>query len=143
MVRLVALIVTLLLAVAAPARAQALLPDADQTAIQNVISGQLQAFREDDGPRAYSFAAPGIQLQFPTHQIFMKMVREGYPSVYRAAETEYRDIEALPEGRWLQHVLIVGADGTVVMALYTMELQADGTWKIAGCTLAPSNEATT
>lgn len=143
MVRLVALLVTLVLAGAAPAHAQAGLSEADQTAIRGVIAGQLQAFREDDGPRAYGFAAPGIQLLFPTHQIFMKMVREGYPPVYRAAEFEFRDIEALPEGRWLQHVLIVGADGAVVMALYTMELQPDGTWKIAGCILAPSNEATT
>lgn len=132
-----------LFAIALPAGAQDAPAEADRTAIQNVIAGQLQAFRDDDGPRAYGFAAPGIQLMFPTHQIFMAMVRDGYAPVYRSVEFEFRDVTALPEGRWLQHVLIVGAGGEVVVALYTMELQPDGTWKIAGCTLARADEATT
>lgn len=114
-----------------------------QGAIRAVIEAQLQAFRDDDGGRAYGFAAPAIQRIFPTHEMFMAMVRTGYPPVYRAAEVEFRDIEPLPEGRWLQHVLIVGADGQVVLALYTMELQPDGTWKIAGCRIVATDEAVT
>lgn len=143
MLRIAALV--LVMAIAVPhARAQDTLPsEADQAAIQNVIRGQLQAFLDDDGPRAYAFAAPGIQLIFPNHAVFMAMVRSGYAPVYRSAEAEFRDVTPLPEGRWLQHVLIVGMDGTVVLALYTMERQSDGTWKIAGCTIAKTNEATT
>jgi hypothetical protein len=133
----------LLLVLAVPARAQDVPSEADKAAIQGVIRGQLDAFLADDEPRAYGFAAPGIQMLFPTAEVFMAMVKTGYAPVYRSAEAEFRDLEALPEGRWLQHVLIVGLDGTVVMALYTMELQPDGTWKIAGCTLAKTNEATT
>lgn len=119
------------------------LAESERDGIRGVIDAQLQAFRDDDGPLAYSFAAPGIQRIFPTHQIFMAMVRDGYAPVYRAAEAEFRDIEPLPEGRWLQHVLIVGANGDVVLALYTMERQPDGTWKIAGCRLVAASDAVT
>ncbi|MGH6719676.1 MAG: DUF4864 domain-containing protein [Alphaproteobacteria bacterium] len=136
-------LVVLALVFGAPAAWADGLPEADRGAIRAVIEAQLQAFRDDDGPRAYGFAAPGIQRIFPTHQVFMAMVRTGYPAVYRAAETEFRDIEPLADGRWRQHVLIVGADGEVVLALYTMERQTDGTWKIAGCRLVATNEAVT
>ncbi|MEX2647920.1 MAG: DUF4864 domain-containing protein [Alphaproteobacteria bacterium] len=133
----------LFFALGAPAVAQDALPETDLSAIRGVIEGQLQAFLEDDGQRAYGFAAPGIQLIFPNAEVFMAMVKTGYAPVYRSAEVEFRDIDPLPEGRWLQQVLIVGMDGRVVLALYTMERQQDGTWKIAGCTLAKANEATT
>lgn len=133
----------LLLALGAPAGAEDALPETELGAIRGVIEGQLQAFRDDDGRRAYGFAAPGIQLIFPNAEVFMAMVRDGYTPVYRSAEIEFRDIDPLPEGRWLQQVLIVGMDGSVVLALYTMERQPNGMWKIAGCTLAKSNEATT
>ena len=136
-------VAALVLVAGLPVRAQEAPAEADRVAIEAVITAQLQAFRDDDGPRAYGFAAPGIQRIFPTHQVFMAMVRDGYAPVYRSVEAEFRAIEALSGGRWLQHVLIVGANGEVVVALYTMERQPDGTWKIAGCALAPSNEATT
>jgi Domain of unknown function (DUF4864) len=33
----------------------------------------------------------------------------------------------------VQRVIIRGDDGKVYEAIYSMEMQADGTWKIAGC----------
>jgi len=144
MLRIAALVLVVAAFAVPPARAQDAEPsEADRAAIQNVIAGQLRAFLDDDGPRAYGFAAPGIQLIFPNHAVFMAMVRQGYAPIYRSVETEFRDITALAQGRWLQQVLIVGANGEVVLALYTMERQPDGTWKIAGCTIAKANEATT
>lgn len=136
------LVVGLLLVLAglSPARADGLSTD-DQTTIQKVITAQLDAFNHDDGSRAYSFAAPGIKVMFPSVDNFMAMVREGYPPVYRSREAEFRDVVALDGGLARQQVLIVGADGTVVLALYTMERGADGIWLIAGCTLVKADEA--
>jgi hypothetical protein len=130
-----------LLALAWPAAAQeAALPTDDRAAIRGVIESQLAAFNRDDGETAFSFASPGIRNIFGDVETFMQMVREGYAPVYRSREAEFRDITRLAETMWLQEVLIVGADGTVVMALYTMERQSDGVWKIAGCVLAPARE---
>ena len=38
----------------------------------------------------------------------------------------------------IQPLRLIAPDNTVQVALYTMEKQKDGSWKIAGCVLAPS-----
>jgi hypothetical protein len=106
----------------------------DSTAIRQVIQDQLAAFRRDDAPGAYAFAAPGIQTIFPTPDIFMNMVRQGYPPVYRPAEVEFRTLTRTGD-RITQDVYMVGPDGRGVIARYSMERQPDGHWKISGCTL--------
>ena len=55
-----------LLAVLAPlaATAQSVLPEADVRALREVIEAQLDAFRKDDAPRAFSFATDGIRQTF-------------------------------------------------------------------------------
>ncbi|MGH8719799.1 MAG: DUF4864 domain-containing protein, partial [Burkholderiales bacterium] len=37
-------------------------------------------------------------------------------------------------------IAMVKSDNTAVVAIYTMEQQEDGTWKIDGCELTPSGE---
>ena len=55
----------------------------DRTAIESVIRHQLDAFRRDDAPAAYAFAAPDVQRIFPDPGLFLDMVRRGYPPVYQ------------------------------------------------------------
>lgn len=106
----------------------------DAAAIRSVIEAQLQAFRADDGPRAFGYASPAIQGLFGDPETFMGMVRQGYPAVYRPREVEFRDLA--PEGGGLtQRVLFVGPDGVPVMAAYLMQRQPDGSWRINGCVL--------
>lgn len=119
-----------------PARAQ------DAGAIRQVIEAQLDAFRRDDGARAFGYASPGIQGMFGTPETFMAMVRTGYPQVYRARRTQFEPV-ATEGGRIVQRVLIEGADGQPVVARYTMEQQADGSWRIAGCTIEESGQVAT
>ena len=59
------------------------LTGADRQEFQRVIAGQIEAFRADDGPAAYGYAAPAIKKIFPSPEIFMEMVRNGYRPVYR------------------------------------------------------------
>jgi uncharacterized protein DUF4864 len=133
--RLSLLGMALVLSLAAPVAAQAQVSEADQAAIRQVIEAQLAAFQRDDGPGAYAFAAPTIQQKFINADIFMEMVRTGYPAVYRPREVEFRDL-AQENGRLLQHVFLVGPDGRPVMATYEMQRQPDGSWRISGCWLA-------
>ena len=140
-----ALLVFLMLIVAAPASAQRATPAADvgsddRAAIQQVIRDQIAAFGRDDGDAAFAFAAPGIQRMFGNAETFMAMVRGGYQPVYRPREFAFRTLVVI-DGNLIQPVAIVGPDGRRVTALYHMERQPDGTWRIAGCHLVePEDE---
>jgi len=113
--------------------------DADEDVIRSVINQQIDAFRADDGERAFSFAAPVIRSKFGTAENFMTMVRTGYPDVYRPRAVEFRDLKRDGE-RLIQEVWFLGTDGDSTIGTYFMERQEDGSWKIAGVYLrrAPS-----
>lgn len=124
----------LALALPAHAQAQALVSAADRTAIRNVIEGQVEAFRRDDGAAAFGYASPGIQGLFGTAETFMDMVRQGYRPVYRPREFAFREIVTL-DGMVTQKVHVIGPDGRPVIAFYPMARQPDGSWRIEGCIL--------
>ena len=136
--RLLAFIV-LLFATLPLAHADSLSP-ADRSAFQSVISGQIEAFRSDDGTRAYSFAAPTIRQIYPTPDMFMSMVRQGYGQVYRPQSFRFGDAGFSASGRPTQRVVIVGPDGITYEAIYTMEQQPDGSWQISGCAIVRAPE---
>jgi hypothetical protein len=127
--RIATLLVALMIILgAAPACA------ADVTAAQGVIRAQEQAFARDDAAAAYSHAAPAIREIFPAPDIFMSMVQNGYAPVYRHKSFEFGDSKS--EGNWIsQRVHIVDANGEAWEALYTLEQQGDGSYKITGCSL--------
>jgi len=108
--------------------------DDDVTAGRTVIRSQEQAFSHDDAATAYSFAAPGIQSQYPAPDIFMSMVRHGYTPVYRHRRFEFGEARIV-DGQIVQAVEIVDADGAAWEALYTLEPQPDGSLKISSCVL--------
>jgi hypothetical protein len=126
----------LLAAFTTPAHAQS---DADKVAIQTVISSQIAAFRQDDAARAFSFAAPNIQQAFAHPQIFLQMVRRGYEAVYRPKSFVFDPLTG-KEGRWLQPVRVIGPDDQSAVAVYVMEQQPSGEWKIAGVFMADSSD---
>jgi hypothetical protein len=64
----------------------------------------------------------------------MAMVRGGYQPVYRPRAFAFRDLVII-DGHLVQRVAVVGPDGQRVSALYHMERQPDGTWRISGCHL--------
>jgi len=107
---------------------------ADQSAFQEIINDQIAAFNADDGLRAYSHAAPVIKQLFPSPDVFMSMVRQGYQPVYRQKSFGFG--EALDDmGRPAQEVTIVDVNGQTWTAIYSFERQANGSWKISGCRL--------
>ncbi len=132
--RLVALILCLSLSVAARA-GDAPVGPADTSAIRAIISDQLGAFLRDDGAGAFADASPTIQRVFRDADTFMAMVRTGYQSVYRARGVEFRDL-GMMEKRLIQQVYMTGPDGIPVLALYEMQRQPDGTWRINGVSIA-------
>jgi hypothetical protein len=112
----------------------------DVAAAQSVIRAQEQAFGRDDAASAYSYAAPAIKEIFPAPDIFMSMVERTYAPVYRHKSFEFGDSRT--EGSWVaQRVHIIDANGEAWVALYTLEQQGDGSYKITGCTLLKAGQA--
>jgi len=106
-------------------------------AIQLVISDQLQALKAGDGAKALTHAAPGIQERFATPETFLHMVRNGYGALLDARYTTFLE-GAIIGGNTVQPLRLVLPDDTVMVALYQMEKQQDGAWRITGCVIAPS-----
>jgi Domain of unknown function (DUF4864) len=126
-------IVLLLLALLVSTTPFAIAAD-DATPAQNAIRQQEQAFARDDAAAAYAQAAPEIHTIFPSPDIFMAMVRQGYAPVYRHRSFEFGE-SRIEGGMIAQRVHIIDANGEAWEALYTLETQPDGSLKITGCSL--------
>jgi hypothetical protein len=133
--RVLILLAALLIGLAAPACAAD-----DVAAAQSVIRSQEQAFSRDDPAAAYSHAAPAIQGIFPDAEAFMAMVRNSYAPVYRHKSFEFGEARTA-DGKIAQRVHILDVDGVPWEALYTLELQPDGSLKITGCMLLKAGQA--
>ena len=105
--------------------------------IQKTIESQLFAFQADDAVTAYSFAAPNIQSIFPTPDRFMTMVKRGYQPVYRPQSYAFGEQRPL-NGQMAQEVQLIGPQGDSWTALYTLQQQSNGDWKITGVQLVKS-----
>jgi hypothetical protein len=128
------LLVGLCLAGLAAASPAAELSADDATAIRAVVSAQLEAFAQDDGPRAFALATDAIRERFGTPEAFMDMVRAGYPVVYRPRSVQFEPPKVI-DGEVIQPVRMSDADGEQWVAFYPMRRQADGLWRINGCQL--------
>lgn len=106
---------------------------------QTIIRSQEQALARDDAATAYAFAAPGIQEKFPSAEIFLEMVRQGYAPVYRHKSFEFGEARRV-DGKIAQVVDIVDGEGVPWKALYMLEQQDDGSFKISGCTLIKTGQ---
>ncbi len=108
----------------------------DRTAIETVISRQMEAFTARDEAAAFDFASPLIQRLFQTPEGFSAMVRQGYPMVWDNRDVRFLELREI-EGFWWQKVLVRGPDGAAYVLDYQMVELADG-WRINAVTLLPS-----
>ena len=109
----------------------------DESAAQDIVTRQLEAFLAGDFDEAYSYASPGIRKLFPSLEQFMSMVRTGYLPVLRPGNYAFGRMENLADGRLVWEVLIRGPGGEDYTAVYFMERQGDGSWKVDGVSLRP------
>ncbi len=123
----------LILGLATPAVADEPYDAATKSAIQTVITHQLDAFAHDDPKGAEAFASPAIQNRFPEPTQFFDMVKKNYGALLHPKSTQFGEIAPSPHGP-LQKMIVVAADGTVWNAIYSFE-QVEGSWRITGCGL--------
>ncbi|MDH3667493.1 MAG: DUF4864 domain-containing protein [Paracoccaceae bacterium] len=98
--------------------------------IQGVIVSQLDAFGDNDLNAAFAHASPMIQSKFQTPEIFGRMVREGYPMIWRPSSFEMRELQETDWGL-VQPVLFQDGVGRSFEAYYEMQ-QIEGVWRING-----------
>ena len=119
------------------ANAEATLSKSEWQAIRKVISAQLAALKAGNADKAFSYAAPGIRAQFGDSTTFIAMVRQEYSPLLLARYTEFLD-GAVIDGVIVQPLRLLAPDNSVLVALYTVERQRGGDWRITGCQIAPS-----
>lgn len=97
--------------------------------IVSTVDSQLQAFREGDFAKAYSFAAIDIRNQFPLER-FEQMVRQGYPAIAKSRKADFG--LCFDDGdQAVLNVTIEGADGTRKEFQYKLVKEQKG-WRIQG-----------
>ncbi|QBY01210.1 DUF4864 domain-containing protein [Rhodophyticola sp. CCM32] len=116
---------------AAWAFAQEVLPP--DPAIERTIQNQFEAFLADDLDGAWAYASPNIQSLFQTPERFGRMVRDGYPMVWRPGQIDYLDLQTLG-GLIVQRVQVTDRQGVVHVLGYQM-IETGAGWQINGVRL--------
>jgi len=106
--------------------------------IQGTISRQIEAFRTDDFGTAFSYASPNIQEMFRNAENFGRMVRQGYPMVWRPADVRFLALKQLGAFQ-LQKVMVKDGNGRFHVLEYEMVQTGIG-WQINGVRLLPAAE---
>ncbi len=98
--------------------------------IQDVIVSQIDAFGDNDLNAAFAHASPMIQSKFQSPENFGRMVRQGYPMIWRPSSYEMRELQETDQGL-IQPVLFQDDVGRSFEAYYEMQ-QIEGVWRING-----------
>lgn len=111
----------------------------DASDIKAVVSAQLEAFKAGDGTTAYSYAAPNIHRMFPTADVFMTMVQQGYAPVFKSSNATFGKMTVEGSG-FRQEVYLTDSAGQSYIASYTLERQPDGKLQITGCSIRKGDD---
>lgn len=106
----------------------------DAQAIRTAIQAQLDAFAEDDADRAFGLASATARSQIGSADNFLRMIKREYAPVYRHRMVIFATPEMVDD-RALQLVRLTDSDSLVWIAVYVMQRESDGSWKIDGCRL--------
>ena len=125
------LLVTVFLGFLAPAQAQ----DASGTEWQDVITSQVQAFRDHDAAAAFSYAGHGFQESFPSaEQFFIAIIGSGYSPIMDSRSHSFGEFRLIDDVGVLQQVKFVGTNQELHQAIYQL-VKEDAGWRVQGVQL--------
>lgn len=104
----------------------------DQQESRAVIEAQLEAFKQGDSAKAFSYATPNIQTMFGDAETFMQMVRDGYDVVVKPANVRFVKFET-DGANALHAVQMIDRQKTLWNVYYVLQKRPDGSWKISSC----------
>lgn len=94
-----------------------------------VVNDQLAAFRAEDFPGAYRYAATGVQQKFTLHQ-FESMVRRDYAEMAHAQRVEFGSVK-IEGSTALVQVFFFAGNGSARCFIYSL-ISEDRGWRIGG-----------
>ena len=103
--------------------------------IRDVIRQQIEAFKRNEISAAFDLATPEIQDQFLTSDIFFRMVIKNYAVILTHKTWNFGNLTKIRNEEYIQTVNFYEKDGRILKALYVMEQQPEGNWRIGGCKL--------
>ena len=104
----------------------------DRKESRAVIEAQLEAFKQGDSAKAFSYATPSVQTVFGNAETFMQMVRKGYDVVVKPVTVRFVKFET--DGMNALHaVQMIDRQKTLWNVYYVLQKRSDGTWKISSC----------
>jgi hypothetical protein len=116
--------------------AQAQDESAPEQAWQAVITGQIEAFRANDAPGAFQYAAAPFQTAFPSAEAFLAtIIGTGYGPIAESTSHTFGSFTKLDEDSVAQEVMLTGKDLSRFEAIYVLTEEEIG-WRVSGVQLA-------
>jgi hypothetical protein len=111
-------------------------------AVTQVVQSQLDAFAEDNAEKAFSLATAATQSLAGTPNAFLRVIKRQFTPIYRHRDALFSEPEIIGEHA-LQVVQLTDHDNLVWIAIYQVEREPDGTWKVDGCQLFETKDMST
>jgi hypothetical protein len=106
-----------------------------ETAWKAAITGQIEAFRSDDGEKALLYAGEAFRQEFTDPDEFVAAIAQmGYEPLVHSRSHSFGAFEQFDETHAMQIVNIVGPDQLVYEALYQMMMEPEG-WRVEAVTM--------
>jgi hypothetical protein len=106
-----------------------------ETPWQETITGQIQAFRDQDAPVAFSYAGASFQAAFPSAEAFFTaIVTSGYAPIMQSVSHSFGGYRLIGPVGVVQEVRFVGEDQELYGAIYQLT-EEDAGWRVQGVQL--------
>ena len=117
------------IAFAAPVAAQT------ETPWQDVITHQIQAFRDQDAPGAFSDAGLMFHAAFPSPEaFFVAIITSGYSPIMESTSHSFGEFRRTDDQGVVQVVRLVGKSQELYEAWYQLR-EEEGAWRVQGVVL--------
>ena len=110
------------------------LADPDRMAIRQTVERHLDALAKNDAEAAFALASTRMRARAGSAQAFVDMVHDSYGAVVRPRVVFFQDI-TMVGSMPAQRVMLLDARGRPWTAVFPMQREAGGDWRIDGCML--------
>lgn len=130
--RIIFAVAMMLAALVVPAWAQD-----DAAPWQATVSGQIEAFRAQDGATALTFAGQGFRTQFEgqPEAFYAAIIALGYQPIVDSRSHSFGAFDKISDTVVMQVVKFVGPDQGLYEALYQLADEPDEGWRVQGVAL--------
>ena len=104
---------------------------------QATVTGQIEAFRAQDGAKALTFAGEGFRTQFEGQPdaFYAAIIATGYQPIVDSRSHTFGEFNKISDTLVVQVVKLVGPDQGLYEALYQLGEEPDEGWRVLGVVL--------